>query len=98
MECPECNAELVYDDGQPSITDEPALPDGWYCPKCGCTFEPTLIRKLEVLEEIANDQERDAAEFDGKPFDGRTVTEYFGNQGAAIYTLAKILQEVIKKR
>lgn len=45
----------------------------------------------QVCEEIAADMEIDAREFDGKPFNGRTVAEYFGNQGAAIAALAKIV-------
>lgn len=47
----------------------------------------------QVCEEIAADMEIDAREFDGKPFNGRTVAEYFGNQGAAIAALAKITAE-----
>jgi len=44
---------------------------------------------LEVLQMIADDQKNDSANFDGQPFNGRTVAEYFGNQGAAIAALAK---------
>jgi hypothetical protein len=40
---------------------------------------------------------RDATEFDGKPFDGRTVAEYFGNQGAAIAALADIVARMLKE-
>jgi len=53
-------------------------------------------RILEVLELIAEDVENDAKNFDGRPFNGRTVAEYFGNQGAAIQALANILKEVIE--
>ncbi len=48
-----------------------------------------------VCREIAADMKRDAAEFDGKPFDGRTVAEYFGNQGAAIAALALIVEKLL---
>ena len=51
---------------------------------------------LNVLQMIADDVKNDAREFDGKPFNGRTVAEYFGNHGAAIATIALILKEVIE--
>lgn len=44
---------------------------------------------------IADDMEADAKNFDGKPFNGRTVAEYFGNQGAAIAVLAKIVEQAL---
>ena len=53
-------------------------------------------RILEVLELIAEDVENDAKNFDGRPLNGRTVAEYFGNQGAAIQALTNILKEVIE--
>ena len=52
-------------------------------------------RVLQALSDIAADMEADAAKFDGQPFNGRTVAEYFGNQGAAIAALANIIKEVI---
>ena len=48
--------------------------------------------KNKVLEIIAADMERDAKEYDGKPFTGRNVAEYFGKHGAAIAGLAKIMR------
>jgi hypothetical protein len=45
-------------------------------------------RMVKILEQIANDMEADAKAFDGRPFNGKTVAEYFGNQGAAIAALA----------
>ena len=48
-------------------------------------------RARNALAEIAKDMAEDAKNFDGKPFNGRTVAEYFGNQGAAIAALANIL-------
>lgn len=56
-----------------------------------------MKEKVKVLEMIAKDMENDAREFDGKPFDGRTVAEYFGNQGAAIAVLADIIKLIIKE-
>jgi len=55
-------------------------------------------RIREVLAEIKADMEADAKNFDGQPFIGRTVAQYFGNQGAAIAALATILDEVIRER
>ena len=52
-------------------------------------------RLIEILDDIASDMQNDARAFDGKPFNGRTVAEYFGNQGAAIQALAKIVRELV---
>jgi DNA mismatch repair protein MutH len=49
-------------------------------------------RIVEVLEMIATDMVNDAKDLDGKPFNGRTVAEALGNQGAAIATLARIIK------
>lgn len=49
-------------------------------------------KKIEVLKLIADDMENDAKNFDGQPFNGKTVAEYFGNQGAAIAALANIIK------
>lgn len=52
--------------------------------------------RIEVLEMIAKDMKNDAATFDGRPFSGKTVAEYFGNQGAAIAALADIIKSTLK--
>ena len=52
---------------------------------------------VEVLDMIAEDMRNDAKEFDGRPFDGRTVAEYFGKQGAAITALAHIIKESLRE-
>jgi len=49
-----------------------------------------------VLDDIAADAKNDATNFDGKAFNGRTVAEYLGNQGAAIAALADIVKELVK--
>ncbi len=54
-------------------------------------------RKIEVLRMIATDMKNDARDFDGRPFDGRTVATYFGNQGAAITALARIMESVVEQ-
>jgi len=46
---------------------------------------------------IAEDMKNDAASFDGKPFNGKTVAEYFGNHGAAIAALAKIVKSIVEE-
>ena len=53
---------------------------------------------IEVLEMIAKDQADDAKNFEGAPFTGRTVAEYFGNQGAAIAALANIIKSLVESR
>jgi len=54
-------------------------------------------RKIEVLKMIADDMKNDASNFDGRPFNGKTVAEYFGNQGAAIAALANIIKSILEK-
>ena len=55
-------------------------------------------KQIKVLEMIATDMRTDASSFDGRPFNGKTVGEYFGKQGAAIATLAAILESIIKEK
>ena len=50
-----------------------------------------MDERTRVLNMIAEDMKEDSKSFDGRPFNGRTVAEYFGNQGAAIAALAKIM-------
>ena len=50
---------------------------------------------IKVLETIAQDMADDAKNFDGVPFNGRTVARYFGNQGAAIAALANIVKRLV---
>jgi len=52
-------------------------------------------RRKEILKMIADDMKKDAEDFDGKPFNGKTVATYFGYQGAAIASLARIMQTLI---
>ena len=53
--------------------------------------------RSEILDMIAIDMKNDAKMFDGKPFNGKTVGIYFGNQGAAIAALAGIIKSIIEK-
>jgi len=52
---------------------------------------------INILEMIAQDMKDDAAKFDGQPFTGKVVAEYFGNQGAAISALAKIMKTILEQ-
>ena len=52
-------------------------------------------RRKEILKMIADDMKKDAEDFDGKPFNGKTVATYFGYHGAAIASLARIMQTMI---
>ena len=54
-------------------------------------------KKIKVLKMIADDMKNDAKNFDGKPFNGKVVAEYFGHQGAAISALAKTLKSFIEE-
>lgn len=58
----------------------------------------TEQQMLRILRDIQADMRDDASAFDGKPFTGRTVAEYFGNQGAAIAGLARIVEALVEKR
>lgn len=51
---------------------------------------------IKICEEVSKDVENDAKEFDGKPFTGKTVAQYFGNHGAAISALANVLKEILQ--
>ena len=53
-------------------------------------------KRIKVLKMIAEDMKNDAKTFDGKPFNGRVVSEYFGSQGAAIATLADIMRSTLE--
>ena len=51
---------------------------------------------IKVLNMIADDMKSDAAYYEGKPFTGRNVAEYFGKQGAAIAALANIMRAALE--
>ena len=52
-------------------------------------------KRTKVLEAIAEDTKNDAKDFDGRPFNGRVVAEYFGKHGAAIAALANVVKSTI---
>lgn len=55
-------------------------------------------RMRKVCQDIAADMEADVTRFDGQPFTGRTVAEYMANQGAAIQSLAKMIDAILEER
>jgi hypothetical protein len=54
-------------------------------------------RLIKVLSMISKDMADDAKSFDGQPFNGRTIAQYFGHQGAAIAAIADILKHIIEE-
>ena len=54
-------------------------------------------RIVKLMETITQDMENDAKRFDGQPFNGKTVAEYFGNHGAAIAALADTIALLVNK-
>lgn len=55
------------------------------------------VKKLiSICNEVGKDVENDAKEFDGKPFDGKIVAQYFGYHGAAIKALSDVLLEILQ--
>ena len=54
-------------------------------------------KRISVCEMVMDDMRNDASKFDGRPFNGKTVAEYFGNQGAAITALANILKSILEE-
>ncbi|MFA5036948.1 MAG: hypothetical protein WC479_07210 [Candidatus Izemoplasmatales bacterium] len=72
-----------------------------YEPTQGDSTSPLKEKKdrvIEVLEMIATDMKNDAKRFDGQPFNGKIVAEYFGCQGAAIAALAKIIKTILENK
>ena len=55
-----------------------------------------LRKKLiNTIKLVADDAKKDAEDFDGKPFDGKTVATYFGYHGAAIAALSDVLLHIL---
>lgn len=53
------------------------------------------IKQIQkVMQDVADDMERDATGLDGKPFNGRTVAEQFGNNCAAIRAVAIAVKQL----
>jgi len=54
-------------------------------------------KRIRILSMISSDMEADAKYFNGKEFNGRNVAAYFGNQGAAIASLAEIIKSILEE-
>ena len=57
-----------------------------------------MDNRKQICEKIAEDMKNDAAAFDGKPFTGKTVGEYFGYHGAAIAALADLVKSLLEEK
>lgn len=57
-----------------------------------------MDNRIQICEAIAKDTKDDATNFDGKPFTGKTVAEYFGNHGAAIAALADLVKSLLEEK
>lgn len=58
----------------------------------------SIDNRIQICELIAEDSKNDAAQFDGKPFNGKTVAEYLGNHGASIAALANLIKSILEER
>lgn len=56
------------------------------------------IKSIKILKMIEEDMEKDVTNFDGQPFNGKTVATYFGNQGAAIAALANLIRATLEEK
>ncbi len=54
-------------------------------------------KAIKILDMVSEDAKNDATNFDGQEFNGKTVGTYFGNHGASISTLAKIVKGIIEE-
>lgn len=54
-------------------------------------------KMIKIMNMVMEDTERDANEFDGKPFNGRTMAIYMGNHGAAIKAVANAVKEILEE-
>jgi len=55
-------------------------------------------RIIEAMRMVAEDTKNDARDFDGKPFNGKTMAEYMGNHGAAIDAVAKAIISILESK
>jgi len=55
-----------------------------------------MAKIIKVMEAVAEDVERDAKDFDGQLFTGKTMATYMGNHGAAIAAIADAVKELAK--
>ena len=56
-----------------------------------------IAKRIEILNAISKDIENDVSEFEGAPFNGRTVSVYMGRQAACIQAVANILRATLEE-
>ena len=56
-----------------------------------------MKKELEVLDMIIDDCEKDVNDFEGKPFNGKTVAEMHGILEAKIQVLAKVVKKIAEQ-
>jgi len=54
-------------------------------------------KHIKILEMVSWTSLAMSEGFDGQPFNGKTVAEYFGHQGAAVAALADILKSILEE-
>jgi hypothetical protein len=65
----------------------------------GASFKTkNMDKRIGICESIIEDMKKDATDFDGKPFTGKTMGEYMGYHGAAIAALANVLKSVLEEK
>ena len=57
----------------------------------------SMKKELEVLDMIIDDCEKDVNDFEGKPFNGKTVAEMHGILEAKIQALAKVVKKIAEQ-
>lgn len=50
---------------------------------------------IRILDMVAEDMENDVRYYEGKPFTGRNVSEFFGKIAAAVKAVATVMREMI---
>ncbi len=59
--------------------------------------EETADGIVKLMEMVEQDMRNDVNEYDGKPFDGRTMGEAIGSQCAAIVAIARSVKLLAKE-
>lgn len=53
---------------------------------------------IKVMKMVAEDVKNDATNFDGQPFNGKTMATYMGNHGAAIKAVADAVIAILEEQ
>lgn len=60
--------------------------------------EDQKIKIIAVMKMVIEDVEKDASDFDGQPFTGKTMATYMGNHGAAIAAVADAVKKILEDK